>query len=70
MAKKESPKKKVQRFIDKLEKSSLKQYMKFQSEQEKLEVILNFSEIVGIPTSKLNILLSKLKVSSKKKDER
>lgn len=57
----ELSKQRVKRFFKKLESSPLNKLMNFQSTQEKVQAILKFSDIVGIPHSKLPILINQLR---------
>lgn len=54
-------KQRVKRFFKKLESSPLSKLMDFQSTQEKVQAILKFSDIVGIPPNKLPILINQLR---------
>ena len=57
----ELSKQRVKRFFKKLESSPLNKLMNFQSTQEKVQAILKFSDIVGIPHSNLPILINQLR---------
>lgn len=57
----ELSKQRVKRFFNKLEQSPLRRLMEFQTTQEKVQAILKFSEIIGIPHTKLPILINQLR---------
>tara|TARA_Y100000389_G_C17465274_1_gene524923 strand:- start:3221 stop:3541 length:321 start_codon:yes stop_codon:yes gene_type:complete len=58
-------KQRVKRFFDKLEKSSLRNFLKFGTAQEQAQAILRFANMVGVPKSKLATMMSALRASSK-----
>lgn len=61
----EISKKRVKKFFDKLNSSSLKRLMDLQTIQEKVEAVLKFSDIIGIPRTKLPMLMSSLRKNLK-----
>lgn len=57
----EISKQRVKRFFTKLEQSPLRKLMEFQTTQEKVQAILKFAEIVGVPHTKLPILINQFR---------
>lgn len=57
----ELSKSRVKKFFKKLESSPLRKLMEFQNTQEKIEAIIKFADIVGIPESRLGSLLSSIR---------
>lgn len=57
----EISKQRVKRFFTKLDQSPLRRLMQFQTTQEKVQAILKFADIVGVPHTKLPILINQIR---------
>ncbi len=57
----ELSKARVKKFFKKLETSPLSKLMGFQNNMEKIEAVIKFADIVGIPESKLGLMISSIR---------
>lgn len=56
----------VKRFFMKLENSSLKNLLKFNTPSDQAEAIVKFAELVGVPKSRVSAMIKGLKDASDK----
>lgn len=55
----------VKIFFTRLKKSSLVNYMKFETSVEKVQAIIRFAEMIGVPPTYLPAMISKFRELSK-----
>lgn len=56
----------VKRFFEKLENSSLKNLLKFNTPGDQAEAIVRFADLVGVPKGRISSMIQGLKQSAKK----
>jgi hypothetical protein len=56
----------VKRFFEKLENSSLKNLLKFNTPGDQAEAIIRFADLVGVPKGRISSMIQGLKQSAKR----